>query len=104
MGMFFGNINPSSFYFGDKTINKILFNENIVWEKNGGGEVDNLSYLCFTAEEAGSTVKMSKNSSAPTVYLETSPTGEEGSWTDFTVDSTTITLANVGDKVYFRAK
>jgi hypothetical protein len=54
--------------------------------------------------------------SAPTVYLETSPTGEEGSWTDFTVctynyenwesndDGTTITLANVGDKVYFRAK
>jgi hypothetical protein len=52
----------------------------------------------------------------PTVYLETSPTGKEGSWSDFTVctfnedtsevndDGTTITLANVGDKVYFRAK
>jgi hypothetical protein len=39
MGMFFGNINPASFYFGDKTINKILFKENVVWEKNGGGEV-----------------------------------------------------------------
>ena len=75
-----------------------------------------VNYLCFTAEEAGSTVKMSKSGSAPTVYLETSPTGEEGSWTDFTVctynedtyeannDGITITLANVGDKVYFRAK
>ena len=72
--------------------------------------------LTFTAEEAGSTVTMAKSSSAPDVYLETSPTGEEGTWSDFTVctfnedtyeannDGTTITLANVGDKVYFRAK
>ena len=60
--------------------------------------------LCFTAEQANSTIKMSKSGSAPTVYLETSRTGEEGSWSNFTVGSTTITLANVGDKVYFRAK
>ena len=59
--------------------------------------------LTFTAEEAGSTIKMVKSDSAPTVYLETSPTGEEGSWSDFN-DGTVITLANVGDKVYFRAK
>jgi hypothetical protein len=66
-------------------------------------EVD---YLCFTAEQANSTVKMTPRRGAPTVYLETSPTGEDGSWSDFTVGvgSTTITLANVGDKVYFRAK
>ena len=71
--------------------------------------------LTFTAEQAGSTIKMVKSGSAPTVYLETSPTGEEGSWSDFIVctndengnsnnDGTVITLANVGDKVYFRAK
>ena len=60
--------------------------------------------LTFTAEEAGSTIKMVKSRSAPTVYLETSSTGEEGSWSDFIVGSTTITLENVGDKVYFRAK
>ena len=61
--------------------------------------------LTFTAEQANSTVRMASGaSSAPAVYLETSRTGEEGSWTDFTVGSTTITLANVGDKVYFRAK
>jgi hypothetical protein len=65
---------------------------------------NNTQFLCFTAKEAGSTVSMKKNSSAPTVYLETSPTASEGSWADFTVGSTTITLANVGDKVYFRAK
>ena len=64
--------------------------------------------LTFTAEEAGSTIKMCGHNIgpylAPTVYLETSTTGEEGSWSDFIVDSTTITLTNVGDKVYFRAK
>jgi hypothetical protein len=44
-------------------------------------------YLCFTAEEPNSTIKMVKSSySAPTVYLETSTTGEEGSWTEFFVD------------------
>ena len=88
--------------------------ENIVnWIKN----TERLKKpLCFTAEEAGSTIKMFKNSSAPTVYLETSTTSEEGSWTDFTVctfnndtfeandDGTIITLTNIGDKVYFRAK
>ena len=76
--------------------------ENIInWIKNA----ERLKKpLCFTAEEAGSTIKMSKYRSAPTVYLETSPTGEEGSWSDFIVGSTTITLENVGDKVYFRAK
>ena len=71
--------------------------------------------LTFTAEEAGSTIKMVKYDLAPNVYLETSYTGEEGSWSDFIVctndengnsnnDGTVITLANVGDKVYFRAK
>jgi hypothetical protein len=65
-----------------------------------------VDYLCFTAEQANSTVKMTPRRGAPTVYLETSTTGEDGSWSDFTVGvgSTTITLANVGDKVYFRAK
>ena len=60
--------------------------------------------LHFTAEEANSTITMSAVGSTPTVYLETSSTGDDGSWSDFTVGSTTITLANVGDKVYFRAK
>ena len=62
-----------------------------------------LQYLCFTAEQANSTIAMSAVGSAPTVYLETS-TNNGGTWSDFTVGSTTITLANVGDKIYFRAK
>ena len=57
--------------------------------------------LCFTAEEAGSTIKMNKTGSAPSVTLETSFDCEM--WEPFTVGETTITLPNVGDKVYFRA-
>ena len=58
-------------------------------------------YLCFTAEEAGSTVAMSVNGT-PTKgqAFETSVDGIN--WSVFTPGTTTITLVNVGDKVYFR--
>ena len=60
-----------------------------------------LPYLCFTAENAGSTVAMSVNGT-PTKgqAFETSTDGVV--WSVFTPGTTTITLANVGDKVYFR--
>ena len=58
-------------------------------------------YLCFTSEEAGSTVAMAVNGT-PTKgqAFETSTDGTN--WSVFTPGTTTITLANVGDKVYFR--
>ena len=58
-------------------------------------------YLCFTAEEAGSTVAMAVNGT-PTKgqAFETSIDGTN--WSVFTPGTTTITLANAGDKVYFR--
>ena len=56
--------------------------------------------LCFTAEEANSTVKLTKNGYAPTVNLQTSTNGS--SWTPYTVNDV-ITLTNVGNKVYFKA-
>ena len=56
--------------------------------------------LTFTAEEAGAKLSLvSKN--GPAVTLETSPSGEEGSWTPYTVGNEII-LENVGDKVMFR--
>ena len=60
-----------------------------------------LEYLCFTAEEAGSTVAMAVNGT-PTKdqAFETSTDGTN--WSVFTPGTTTITLANAGDKVYFR--
>ena len=58
-------------------------------------------YLCFTAEEAGSTVAMAvKGTPAKGQAFETSTNGTN--WSVFTPGTTTITLANAGDKVYFR--
>ena len=57
--------------------------------------------LCFTAEEANSTISMAKNSTPPEVSLKTSTDGKN--WAPFVVGETTITLSKVGDKVYFAA-
>lgn len=57
--------------------------------------------LCFTAEEANSTVQLNKNWSPAAVELEIST--DWITWTDYTIGST-ITLANVWDKVYMRNK
>ena len=75
----------------------------IAFGKAAGKKEESTAYwgLCFTAEEAGSTVAMQAVGSAPAVTLETSYDGEI--WEPFTVGDTTITLPNVGDKVYFRA-
>lgn len=71
----------------------------------GGGSQPSGSYwgLCFTAEEPNCVVNMSKKGTPPAVTLETSPDGM--TWTSFDADggTTPITLAAVGDKVYFRA-
>ena len=75
----------------------------IAFGKGAGKKEETPAYwgLCFTAEEAGSTVAMQAVGSAPSVTLETSYDGKI--WEPFTVGGTTITLPNVGDKVYFRA-
>ena len=56
-------------------------------------------YLCFTANTASSTVKLKKSYSPTEVTLQTSTDGT--TWSDYTI-GTDITLANAGDKVYFR--
>lgn len=57
--------------------------------------------LCFTANTAGSTVALNKTGSPTAVTLETSTDGIN--WSTYTFDNT-ITLSNIGDKVYFRNK
>ena len=57
-------------------------------------------YLCFTAEAASSTIKLSKSGSPADVYLETST--DWNTWSSYTIWST-ITLSNVWDKVYRRS-
>ena len=57
--------------------------------------------LCFTAEEAGSTVAM-EVTGAPTKGQAFEYSTDGINWSVFTPGTTTITLANVGNKVYFR--
>ena len=79
------------------TINKLIANSiNITT----GPKLDE-PWLCFTAEEANSVVTMQANGSAPTVSLEYSTDGN--TWSPFEVGSTTVTFANIGDKMYMRA-
>jgi hypothetical protein len=60
-------------------------------------------YLTFTAVEANSTVSMQAVETAPSVSLEYSV--DNGStWIPFVVNSTVVTLANVGDNVKLRGQ
>lgn len=65
-----------------------------IWEY-----VPPLPYLCFTANTANSTVKLTKNWSPTSVTLEKSTDWKTRS--SYTI-WTTITLSNIWDKVYWR--
>ena len=66
-------------------------------------EVGLPTYFYVEAKSANSTVKMMAQGSAPSVTLECS-VDDMDTWSDFdTSGGQTITLANVGDRVYFRA-
>lgn len=56
--------------------------------------------LCFRAEEAGATISFNKVGNPDEADIVTSTNGK--TWTPYTFN-TVVTLANVGDKVYFRA-
>ena len=58
-------------------------------------------YLCFTANQSNSTVQLKKTGSPTNVTLETSTDGITR--TTYTIWDT-ITLSNVGDKIYIRNK
>lgn len=68
------------------------------------GDDGSRDWLCFTAGESSSTVKLNKSTSqTPTISLEYSTDGIN--WTAYTwnnLTGATITLASIGDKVYFR--
>ena len=60
-------------------------------------------YLCFTATQANSTVRLNKYGTPPTINLEYSV--DKKTWTEYTWDGNTgatITLANIGDSVWWR--
>lgn len=59
-----------------------------------------LPWVCFTAEDAGAAVALSKSGSPTSVTMETS-TDKWSTWSTYTIWDT-ITLSNVWDKVLFR--
>ena len=70
---------------------------------SGGGGEDTTDHLCFTAAQANSTVRLDKNGNPPTISLECST--DKQNWTEYTWSGNTgatITLANVGDSVWWR--
>ena len=86
-----------SFRINGRSVSRLSINGKAV---SLGQEPVLCDALCFTAQEAGSTVKLTKVKSAPDVNLQTSTNGS--SWTPYAVEDV-ITLANVNDKVYFKA-
>ena len=99
-----GNIKISDLRLGASQVKAVYFGSEQVWGGEDPGTIDD--WLCFTAEQDGSTLRLDKVGTPAEIYLETS--NDEGvtwtdySWTDKTGD--TLTLANIGDKVYMRAK
>jgi len=70
-----------------------------LWENKVRPSWPDKDYLCFTANTAGSTIKLQKSWSPTSITLETSKDGL--SWNTYTFWNT-ITLSNVWDKVYRR--
>ena len=83
---------------GDWQFKKLVraFDGLVLFEKRS----EDFTGLCFTAEEAGSTVSLVKKTSASkTLNLMTSR--DKQRWTSYT-QGDVIVLENVGDKVYFK--
>ena len=98
-----GNIEISDLRLGASQVKAVYFGSEQVWGGEDPGTISD--WLCFTAEETNSTVKLNKVGSPTEIYLETSTDGS--TWKDYTwAENTgdTLTLANVDDKVYMRAK
>ena len=68
----------------------------------GGGE-DTTDYLCFTGDEANDTISLNKYGTPDAISLEYST--DKRNWTEYTWSGNTgatITLTNVGDRVWWR--
>ena len=76
--------------------------ENIIqWIKSHSGP-DLSIPLCFEAVDAGAAIALNCNgNNLKTATFQTSTDGQ--TWSDYTY-ATSVTLANAGDKVYFKAK
>ena len=79
----------------------VIGSGSYVFRHYGEETVKTPDYLCFTSEQAGSTVAMAVNGT-PTKGQVFGYSTDGTNWSVFTPGTTTITLANVGNKVYFR--
>ena len=97
--MNFGTKQVANIFVGTLNAIEAYFGAEKVWGKSEPAPTAN--WLCFTAEEAGSTVAMAAKGEAPAVSLEYSTDGN--TWSPFVVGTTTVTLSKIGDKMYMRA-
>lgn len=98
-----GNMSIADLRLGATQVKAAYLGSEQIWGSEEPEPVGD--WLCFTAEQNGSTLRLDKVGSPNAISLETSTDGNtwtDYSWTDKTGD--TLTLTNVGDKVYMRAK
>lgn len=98
-----GNITIAALWLGGVQAKSAYIGSEQVWSGEEPGPT--VEPLCFTAEEANSILHLDKISNPDAISLETSTDGS--TWTDYAWSNKTgdtLTLANVGDKVYMRAK
>lgn len=99
MAIKIGTIDVTGVAVGETLVGSVAVGSNVVWQRVLPDP------LCFTAVTANSTVRLDKVGSPNTISLETSTDGT--TWTDYNWTGTTgdtLTLTNIGDKVYMRAK
>lgn len=90
--------NVKAVALGGESVKQIARGSDVLWEA-GGPEPVGPDYLCFKAEQAGSTLKIVKIGSPQDVSLEYST--DKTVWEPYSIGNL-ITLSNIGDRVYFR--
>lgn len=98
-----GNIEIQDLFVGSANAVGLYQGAVAIWEKSEPQPAG--PWLCFTANTANSTIHLDKVGTPNAISLETSTDGTTWTdyrWTDTTGD--TLTLTNIGDKVYMRAK
>lgn len=99
MAIKIGTIDVTEVAVGETLVGSVAVGSNVVWQRVLPEP------LCFTAVTANSTVHLDKVGSPNAISLQTSTDGT--TWTDYNWTGTTgdtLTMTNIGDKVYFRAK
>lgn len=81
-------------YYYDYLLRPISPNSQASDIKNDSKNTSDYDYLCFTADQAGSTLRVSNYAKVNLSYST-----NKNDWYDYTE---TITLNNVGDKIYLR--